>query len=71
MYCLVMLYKQIDGFLILNDDSIRITKIILVITKPLTIGLLLSPDVKTAMRTLSVFKCHELTPSEIERGISN
>jgi hypothetical protein len=32
MYCVeVMLYKQIDDFLILNDDPIRIPKIILVI----------------------------------------
>ena len=34
MYCLVvMLYRQIDDFLILNDDPIRIPKIISVIIK--------------------------------------
>lgn len=34
MYCLVvMLYRQIDDFLILNDDPVRIPKIILVIIK--------------------------------------
>jgi hypothetical protein len=32
MYCLVvMLYRQIDDFLILNDDSVRFPKIILLI----------------------------------------
>lgn len=34
MYCLVvMLYRQIDDFLSLNDDPIRIPKIISVIIK--------------------------------------
>jgi hypothetical protein len=34
MYCLiVMLYRHIDDFLILNDDSIRISKIISVFVK--------------------------------------
>ena len=32
-YLVVMLYRQIDDFLILNDDPIRIPKIISVIIK--------------------------------------
>jgi len=34
MYCLVvMLYRQIDDFLSLNDDPVRISKIVSVIIK--------------------------------------
>jgi hypothetical protein len=44
MYCLVMQYRQIDDFLILNDGPIRVPKIILVIVNPFIIGLLLKPS---------------------------
>jgi hypothetical protein len=40
-----MLYKQIDDFLIPNDDSIGIPKIIQIIIKPFIIGLQLRPSV--------------------------
>ena len=53
----VMLYKQIDGFLILNDDPIRIPKIILVIIKLFYHGTAIrfSLIIKTALRIMPVF----------------
>jgi hypothetical protein len=50
-----MIYRQIDDFLILNDDPIRISKIILIIQlfynrRALTV----LSDVKTPLRTLPV-----------------
>ena len=49
-----MLYRQIDDFLILNDDPIRIPKIISVIVKLFDSGTAIRSfsDIKTAMRTL-------------------
>jgi len=58
-YLIVMLHRQIDDFLILNDDPTRIPKIIVIIKlfyNNTTIKFFLI--VKTAMRTLSVSKCH-------------
>ena len=53
---IVMVYRQIDDFLSLNDDLIKIPKIISVIIKFFYMGLLLSLFliVKTAVRTLPV-----------------
>jgi hypothetical protein len=70
MYCfVVMLYRQIDDFLILNNDPIRIPRIILVIIKLFysRTAINVLSGMKTAMRTLPVFKCHQLIASEIER----
>jgi hypothetical protein len=58
MYCLVvMLYKQIDDFLIPNDDPIRIPKTISVFIKLFYSGTAIRffLIVKTATRTLPVF----------------
>jgi hypothetical protein len=57
-----MLYRQIDDFLILNDDTIRIPKIILVIIKLFHYRAVFKPSliIKTAMRT----QCHQLIASE-------
>jgi hypothetical protein len=54
-------------FLILNDDPIRISNNTLVIIKLFYSGtaIKISLIIKTAMRTLPVFKCHELIASEI------
>lgn len=55
-----------DDFLILNDDIINIPKIVLVIIKIFynEIASIFSLIIKTAWRTLSVFKYHELIASE-------
>jgi hypothetical protein len=68
-----MLYRQIGDFLILNNDSIRIPKFILVIMKlfynrTAIKSFLMS---KTALRILPVFKCHKLIASELHAGIYN
>jgi hypothetical protein len=57
----MMLYRQIDDFIILNDDPIRITKMILVIIKLFYNRTVIKTFliIKIAMRTLPVFKCHE------------
>ena len=54
--------KQIDDFLIPNDDSIRISKIILAIIKSFIIRTAIRAlsDMKMAIKTLPVFMCHEL-----------
>ena len=54
-YLVVMVYRQIDD-LSLNDDPIRISKIISVIIKLFITGLLLGPllIIKAAMTTLAV-----------------
>jgi hypothetical protein len=64
---IVMLYTQIDDFLIINDNSIRIPKTILLIIKLFynRTAMKSSLIIKTAMRTLLVFKCHKLIASEI------
>jgi hypothetical protein len=57
IYCIiVMLYRQIDDFLILNDDPIRILKLYQYLLSSFIVGLLLGPFliVKTAIRTLTV-----------------
>ena len=52
MYCfVVMLYRQIDDFLILNNDPIRIPKIISVFIKLFYGG--------TAIRSFLIVKCNE------------
>lgn len=60
-YLVVMLYREIDDFLIPND-SIRIPKFILVIIKPFIIRAAIRAlhDIKSSTRTLLVFTCHEL-----------
>jgi hypothetical protein len=52
-----MLYRQIDDFLILNDDPIRIPKIISVFIKVFYSGTFIrfALIIKTVMRTLPVF----------------
>jgi hypothetical protein len=57
MYCLaVMVYRQMDDFSILYDDSIRVSKIISVFVKLFYNGTAVKSAliVKTAMRTLSL-----------------
>jgi hypothetical protein len=69
MYCLVvMLYRQIDDFLIISDDPIRIPKIMLVIIKLFCNRTYIRSlsNVKIAIRTLPVFTYHELIASETE-----
>jgi hypothetical protein len=63
-----MQYRHIDGFLIPNDDSVRIPKIILAIIKSSIIrdATRAFPDIKTLSRTLPVFTSHELNDSEME-----
>ena len=66
-----MLYRQIDDLIILSGDPIRIPKIILVIIKLFYNGttIMFSLIIKTALRTLPVFKSHELiVTSNIPRG---
>jgi hypothetical protein len=63
MYCLVvMLYKQIDGFLVSTDDYKRIYKFILIIIEPFIIrdAIKALHDMKTEIRTLPVFICCKL-----------
>ena len=57
-----MLYRQIDDFSILNDDPIRIPKIISVFIKLFYSGTAIrfSLMIKTTMSTLPVSKCHQL-----------
>jgi hypothetical protein len=58
IYCLIaMLYRQIDDFLTLNDDPIRIPKILSVFIKLFYSGTAtrLSLIRKTALRTLPIF----------------
>jgi hypothetical protein len=62
-----MLCRKIYDFLILNDNPIRNPKIILVISKIFynRSAILSFLVIKTAMRTLPVFKCYEFIASEI------
>jgi hypothetical protein len=70
LYCLVvMLYRHIYAFLILNDDPVGIPKIILEIIIKIfynRTAVKFFFDIKTTVKTLQVFKYQELIPSEIE-----
>ena len=58
-YCLVLkLHREIDDSIILKDYSIRIPKIIVII-KIFYEDNAIKSYVKTAMRILPVFGCHE------------
>ena len=73
MYCLVVvLYRQTDDFLSLNDDPIRIPKIISVIIKLFYIGTAIRSflTVKTAMRTLPVSQVSPVNCSQIVTRLS-
>jgi hypothetical protein len=64
-YCLVLkLHREIDDSIILKDYSIRIPKIIVII-KIFYEDNAIKSYVKTAMRILPVFGCHEWIASEI------
>ena len=61
-----MLYRQIGEFLILNNDSLRVPKIILGIIKTFIIGLLLNVYwYQNCNENSDSLQCHELIASGI------